>query len=66
MNIEKLLLAILLSLLVLLGISITCLLIVACVTYFISIGQCSGLIGIISVLILFVFLVSYFYKNIEE
>ena len=60
MNIEKLL-----SLLVLLGISTTGLLIVACITYFISVGQYSGLIGIMSVLILFVCLVPYFYKNIE-
>lgn len=65
MNIEKLLFAIFLSLLVLLGISIIGILIVVCVTYFISIGQYSGLIGIISILILFVCLVSYFYKNIE-
>lgn len=65
MNIEKLLFAILMSLIVLLGISIMGLLIVVCTTYFISIGQYSGLIGIISVLILFVCLVSYFYKNAE-
>lgn len=65
MNIEKLLLAILMSLIVLLGISIIGILIVVCVTYLISIGQYSGLIGLISVLILFVCLVSYFYKNAE-
>lgn len=65
MNIEKLLFAILLSLIVLLGISIIGILIVVCVTYFISIGQYFGLISIILVLILFVCLVSYFYKNAE-
>ena len=65
MNIEKLLLAILMSLIVLLGISIISVLIVGCVIYFISIEQYSSLIGIISVLILFVCLVSYFYKNAE-
>ena len=65
MNIEKLLLAILLSLIVLLGITMIGMLIVASVTCFLSIGQYSGLIGIISVLILFVCLVSYFYKNAE-
>ena len=65
MDIEKLLFAIFFSLLVLLGISIIGILIVVCVTYLISIGQYSGLIGLISVLILFVCLVSYFYKNAE-
>lgn len=65
MDIEKLLLAILLSLIVLLGTIMIGILIVACVTYFISMELYSSLIGIISVLILFVCLVSYFYKNAE-
>lgn len=65
MNIEKLLFAIFFSLLVLLGISIIGILIVVCVTYLISTGQYSGLIGLISVLILFACLVSYFYKTVE-
>lgn len=65
MNIEKLLFAISMSLTVLLGISIIGLLIVVCITYFISIEQYSVWIGIISVLILFVCLVSHFYKNAE-
>ena len=54
MNIEKLLLAILLSLIVLLVAFMIGVLIVVCVAYFISIGQYSGLIGIISVLILLI------------
>lgn len=65
MDIEKLLLAILLSLIVLLGISIIGVLIVGFTIYFISIEQYSSLIGIIAGLILFVCLVSYFYKNAE-
>jgi hypothetical protein len=65
MDIENLLLAILMSLAILLAISIIGILIAVCVTYFISIGQYSGLISIILVLILFVCLVSYFYKNAE-
>lgn len=65
MNIEKLLLAILLSLIVLLGITMIGVLIVTWVTYLISMGQYSGLVGIILVLILFACLVSYFYKNAE-
>lgn len=68
MNIENLFLAILLSLvvlLVLLGIIILGMLIVNIATCFLSIGQYSGLIGLISVLILFVHLVYYFYKNVE-
>lgn len=68
MNIEKLLFAIFLSLtglLVLLGIIMLGILIVNFVTCFISVEQYSGLIGIISVLILFVYLVYYFYKNVE-
>lgn len=65
MNIEKLLFAILLSLIVLLGAFMIGVLIVTWVTYLISIGQYSGLIGLILVLILFVCLVSYFYKNVE-
>ena len=65
MDIEKLLLAILLSLLILLGISIMSILIIACMTYFISIGQYFSLIEILLVLILFIYLVSYFYKNAE-
>jgi hypothetical protein len=65
MNIEQLLFAILLSLIVLLGITMIGMLIVVCVTCFLSTGQYSGLIGVISVLILFVCLVSYFYKNAE-
>jgi hypothetical protein len=65
MDIEKLLLAILLSLMVLLGAFMIGVLIVTWVTYLISMGQYSGLIGIILVLILFVCLASYFYKNVE-
>ena len=65
MDIEKLIFAILFSLIALLGISMIAILIVFCMTYFMSIGTYSGLIGIILVLILFVCLVSYFYKSIE-
>lgn len=65
MNIEKLLLAILLSLIVLLGAFMIGVLIVTWVTYLISMGPDFGLIGLILVLILFVCLVSYFYKNAE-
>lgn len=65
MNIEKLLLAILLSLIVILGAFMIGVLIVTWVTYLISMGQDFGLIGLILVLILFVCLVSYFYKNAE-
>ena len=65
MNIEKLLLAILLSLIVLFGVSVIGVLIVVCVTYFISIGQYSGFVIVIAVLTLFVSLVLYFYKNAE-
>lgn len=65
MNIEKLLLAILLSLIVLLGVCVIGVLIVVCVTYFISIGQYSGLVAVIAVLTLFGYLVHYFYKNAE-
>lgn len=65
MDIEKLLFAIFFSLLVLLGISIIGILIGVCVTYLISIGQYSSLIGIISFLILFICLVHYFYKTCE-
>ena len=65
MDIEKLLLAILLSLIVLLGAFMIGVLIVTWVTYLISMGQYSGLVGLILVLILFVCLVSYFYKNAE-
>lgn len=65
MNIEKLFLAILLSLIVLLGAFMIGVLIVTWVTYLISMGQYSGLVGLILVLILFVCLVSYFYKNAE-
>lgn len=68
MNIEKLLLAILLSLaflLVLIGIIMLGMLIVNFITSFLSMEQYFGLIGIIAVLILFICLVSYFYKNVE-
>ena len=65
MNIEKLLLAILLSLIVLLGITMIGMLIVVCVTYLLSTGQYFGLVGIILFLILFVCLVSYLYKYAE-
>ena len=65
MNIEKLLFAIFLSLLILLGISMISVLIVGCVIYFISIDSYSSLIAVIVGLILFVCLVSYFYKNVE-
>jgi hypothetical protein len=65
MNIEKLLFAILLSLIVLLGITMIGMLIVVFVTCLLSTGQYFGLIGIISVLILFACLVSHFYKNAE-
>lgn len=65
MDVEKLLLAILLSLLILLGISIMSILIIACMTYFISIGQYFSLIGILLALLLFIYLVYYFYKNAE-
>lgn len=65
MDIEKLLFAIFLSLLVLLGIGVTCILVAVCVTYFVSIEQYSGLIGVILVLVLFVCLVYWFYKNVE-
>ena len=65
MNIEKLLFAIFLSLLTLLGISIIGVLIVGCIIYFISIEQYSNLIVIISFLILFICLVCYFYKTCE-
>lgn len=68
MDIEKLLLAILLSLaflLVLIGIIMLGMLIVNFITSFLSMEQYFGLIGIIAVLILFICLVSYFYKNVE-
>lgn len=65
MNIEKLLLAILLSLIVLLGITMIGMLIVVGVICLLSMGQYSGLIGLILVLILFVCLASYFYKTVE-
>lgn len=65
MNIEKLLFAILLSLLALLGISLIGLLIAVCVTYFLSIGQYSVIVAVIAILILFGYLVHYFYKNAE-
>lgn len=64
MDIKKLIFAIFFSLIALLGISMIAILIVVCVAYFMSIGTYSGLIGIISALILFVSLVSYFYKSI--
>lgn len=63
MDIEKLLFAIFLSLLVLLGIGVTCILVAVYVTYFVSIEQYSALIGVILVLVLFVCLVYCFYKN---
>ena len=63
MNIEKLLLAILLSLLVLLLICVIGIILAACITHFLSMGQYYGLVAIIAVFILFVYLVHYFYKN---